>query len=332
MKKIFILTIILTLFVMSLSLTGCSKETSLTKINLAEVTHSIFYAPQYVALAKGFFTQEGLEINLTNANGGDKTMTALLSGAADIILVGTETTVYVYSQNAKDPAINFAQLTQRDGSFLVSRTPLNNFSWDMLKGKVLLGQRKGGMPEMVSEFVQKKKGIIPFKDVEILQNIEFKNLGPAFIAGTGDFVQLFEPVATKIELEKKGYVVASFGLDSGKLPYTVYITKQSYIDKNREVIEKFTRAIYQAQKWVATHSAEEIAVVIQPYFSDVELKVLTKVVERYKNQDTWATDPLLDEEEYHNLEAVMESAGELKVKVPYEKIVNTEFANKVIGK
>lgn len=330
--KWFTRPIILVLLISFLALTAaCGKDQEEMKVTVYEVTHSIFYTPQYVAMSKGFFEDEGLTIELVNGQGGDKTMTALLSDQADIILVGTETTIYVKSQNPADPAINFAQLTQTDGSFLVSREPIDQFTWDMLKGKTLLGQRKGGMPEMVSEFVQKKNGVIPFKDVEIIQNVEFANLGPAFVSGTGDFVQLFEPIASQLEVEGKGYVVASFGKESGKLPYTVYITKQSTIDNKSEMIQKFTNAIYKAQQWVAKAENEEIYEAIKDHFPGVSEEVMLKVIDRYKSQGSWATDPILDEEEYHNLEAVMENAGELKTKIPYEDIVNTEFAKKAMG-
>lgn len=322
-----IMAIILSLTVLSACGSGSSQP---QKIRLFEVTHSIFYAPQYVALTQGFFEEVGLEVELTNANGGDKAMTALLSGNAEIILMGTEATIYVKNQGATDPAINFAQLTQTDGSFLVSREPIENFSWDMLKGKTLIGQRKGGMPQMVSEYVQVKNGITPFKDVEIIQNIDFANLGSAFASGTGDFVQLFEPIASTLEIEGKGHVVASFGADSGKLPYTVYITRQSFINENPEIVQKFTDAVYKAQQWVATHSIEEIADAISPHFAEMDRETLLKVLDRYKSQGSWATDPILDEEEYANLEAVMENAGELKQKVNYSDIVNTEFAKKAM--
>jgi len=312
---------------------GCSDSSSpktSEKIRLAEVTHSIFYTPLYVAIEKGFFKEQGLDVELINANGGDKTMTALVSGSADVILVGTETTIYVYSQNPKDPAINFAQLTQTDGSFLVSRKPIDFFQWNMLKGKTLLGQRKGGMPEMVSEYVQVKNGIKPKVDNTIIQNIDFANLGTAFVSGTGDFVQLFEPVASKIEAEGKGYVVASFGKDSGKLPYTVFITRQSMINQSPDKVQKFTDAIYKAQQWVDKHTIEEIADAIQPQFKDFDRKLMLTVLDRYRSQGSWATDPMIDETEYHNLEKVMENSGELKTKSPYEKIVNTDFARKAM--
>lgn len=316
----------------ALVLTGCtSTQSSSTKLRIAEVTRSLFYAPEYVAISQGFFKDEGLDVELTTVPGGDKTMTALISGSAEIALVGTETSIYVANQGASDPVINFAQLTQTDGSFLFSRTKIDNFNWNSLKGKVLLGQRKGGMPEMVSEYVQKLKGIEPFKDVQIIQNVEFKNLGPAFVSGTGDFVQLFEPTASKLEREGKGYVVASFGKESGKLPYTVFMTKQSIIDKNPEAIQKFTNAIYRAQQWVDSHSADEITDVVSSFFEGIDRDIMVSSINRYKSQGSYATDPIVDEEEYHNLEKVMENAGELKQKVPYDKIINTSFAKKAIN-
>ncbi len=326
--------LILCLITVLLFTCACNQQetTENVKIRLSEVTRSIFYTPQYVALSQGIFEKHGLDIELNTTFGGDKTMTSLLSGNADIILMGSEGTIYVANQNANDLAINFAQLTQKDGSFLISREPIGNFSWDMLKGSVLLGQRKGGMPEMVSEYVQFKKGIVPHEDVEIIQNVEFKNLGPAFVSGTGDFVQLFEPVASKVELEGKGYVIASMGKESGKLPYTVYIARQSFINNNSDSIQKFTDAVYEAEQWVENHTIEEIADAIEPFFKDIDRETMIVVLKRYKEQDTWAADPILDQEEYHNLEAVMDYAGELKQKVPYEKIVDTSFAEKAINR
>lgn len=322
-----------TLLLTGVFATACSSDQSSaenTEIRLFEVTHSLFYAPQYVAMTQGFFADEGLNITLTNGAGGDKTMTALLSGSADIILMGSEGTIYVANQQATDPAINFAQLTQTDGSFLVSRQPIANFTWDMLKGKVLLGQRKGGMPEMVSEYVQDKNGIAPHVDVEIIQNIDFANLGSAFASGTGDFAQLFEPVASKLEIEGKGYVVGSFGKESGKLPYTVYIAKQSYLQEQAVTVQRFTNAVYRAQKWVADHSVDDVADAISAHFADIDRETLIRVLNRYKEQGSWATDPILDHEEYSNLETIMEHAGELKQRVPYERIVDTQFARKAL--
>ena len=300
-------------------------------INLAEVTRSLFYAPQYVAIEKGFFKDEGLDIQLQTTWGGDKTMTTLLSDGADIALVGSETSIYVYAQNPKDYAVNFAQLTQTDGTFLVAKDPKPNFSWEDLKGESFLGQRKGGMPQMVGEFVLKKHQIDPHNDLTLLQNVDFGNIPSAFVSGDSEYVQLFEPTASVFEREGKGHVIASFGEESGKVPYTVFMAKQSYLKENRETIKQFTRAIYRAQKWVESHEADEIAKVIQSYFEDVDLEILTTSIERYKNQQSFATDPMLTEDTWENLKAIMDAAGELPNEAPYEILVNTDIAKEVMN-
>lgn len=328
---------LLLISVLMISLAACNsdpgtKTKKLEKVRIAEVTRSIFYAPQYVALAKGFFKDEGLDVTLTTTPGGDKTMTTLLSGGADIALVGSETSIYVYAQGSNDPVINFAQLTQTDGTFLVARNKIDNFSWDMLKGKTFLGQRKGGMPQMVGEFVLKKHGIDPHKDLNLIQNVDYANIANAFASGTGEFVQLFEPTASIFEKQGKGYIVASFGKESGHVPYTTFMAKQSYLKENSDTVDKFTRAIYKAQQWVQTHSAEEIAKTVTAYFPDTDLDIMTTVVERYKSQGSFASDPILDEEEWNNLQNIMKEAGELPKEVNHKTLVNTEFAEKVIKK
>lgn len=309
-------------------LAACGKE-KVEKVRVAEVTRSIFYAPQYVALEKGFFKDQGLKVELTTTFGGDKTMTTLLSNGADVALVGSETSIYVYAQDSSDPVINFAQLTQTDGTFLVSRNKIENFSWDQLKGTTFLGQRKGGMPQMAGEFVLKKHGIDPHKDLNLIQNVDFANIASAFASGTGDFVQLFEPTASVFEKEGKGHIVASFGTESGHIPYTTFMAKQSYMKKNEKTVEKFTAAVYQAQKWVDSHSAKEVAKVIQPYFKDTDLTLIETVVDRYKGQGSFATDPILDEEEWNNLQNIMDKAGELPKQVDHKTLVNTDIATKV---
>jgi len=325
--------------VLMVSLAACNsssdtgtKTKKLETVRIAEVTRSIFYAPQYVALAKGFFKDEGLDVTLTTTPGGDKTMTTLLSGGADIALVGSETSIYVYAQGSNDPVINFAQLTQTDGTFLVARNKMDHFSWDMLKGKTFLGQRKGGMPQMVGEFVLKKHGIDPHKDLNLIQNVDYANIANAFASGTGEFVQLFEPTASIFEKEGKGYIVASFGKESGHVPYTTFMAKQSYIKENKATVEKFTRAIYKAQQWVNSHSSEEVAKAVMTYFPDTDLDIMTTVVERYKSQGSFATDPILDEEEWNNLQNIMKEAGELPKEVDHKTLVNTDFAKKVTKK
>ncbi|RDW20991.1 ABC transporter substrate-binding protein [Oceanobacillus chungangensis] len=328
MRKMTILILFASLFLLMLSACNTSE---VTKISLAEVTRSLFYAPQYVALEKGFFEEEGLEVELQTTWGGDTTMTTLLSDGADIALVGSETSIYVYAQDSKDYAINFAQLTQTDGTFLVAKDPDPNFTWENVAGSNFLGQRVGGMPQMVGEYVLKQHGINPHTDLELTQNIDFANIPGAFASGDYEYVQLFEPTASVFEKEGQGHIVASFGEESGTVPYTVFMAKQSFLDENPETITKFTRAIYKAQQWVAENKAEEIAKVIEPYFEDTALEILTTSIERYKNQDSFATDPILDEAEWDNLKDIMDEAGELPADVPYEDLVNTEFAEDVIG-
>lgn len=305
-----------------------SGKAEISKVTIGEVTRSIFYAPQYAALAKGFFKEEGLDVKLTTTPGGDKTMAALLAGQIDVALVGSETSIYVYQQGSDDPVINFAQLTQTDGTFLVSRKQIESFDWNMLKGSTFLGQRKGGMPQMAGEFTLKKFGIDPHKDITLIQNVEFANIPAAFASGTGDYVQLFEPQASVFEKEGKGYVVASFGKESGHLPYTAFMTKKSFIKDNPNTVQKFTNAIQKAQAWVQSSSTEEIADAIMPYFTNVDRDIVLSVINRYKSQGSFATDPIIDEQEWNNLQDVIESAGELKQRVDHVTLVDNSFAEK----
>ncbi|EFM12057.1 ABC transporter substrate-binding protein [Paenibacillus curdlanolyticus YK9] len=312
-------------------LASCGKSgDGKTKVTIGEVTRSLFYAPEYVAVAKGYFEAEGLDVELTTTPGGDKTMTALLSNTIDVALVGSETSIYVAQQGADDPVINFAQLTQTDGTFLVARKPVDAFDWSSLKGVDFLGQRKGGMPQMAGEFTLKKHGIDPKKDLNLIQNIDFANIPAAFLSGTGAYVQLFEPQASIIEKEGKGHVVASFGVESGHLPYTVFMAKQSFISKHKDTVQSFTNAIHQAQRWVAEHSAEEIADVVLPYFQNTDRAIAVSAIDRYKKQGSYASDPIVDEAEWNNLLDVMTTAGELKERVPYEKLVDTTYAQAAI--
>ena len=323
------LSMLLIVMLSSIVLSACSGSSEgPVKVKVGEVTRSMFYAPEYVALAKGFFKEEGLEVDLQTTAGGDKTMTALLSGVIDVALVGSETSVYVAQQGADDPVINFAQLTQTDGTFLVSRNKVESFTWDQLKNSTFLGQRKGGMPQMAGEFTLKKHGINPQADLNLIQNIDFANIATAFASGTGDYVQLFEPQASIFEKEGKGHVIASFGVESGKLPYTVFMTKQSYIDKNNDTVQMFTNAVHKAQMWVQDNTPEAIADTILPYFKNTDRDIAISVVKRYKDQGSYAADPILDESEWNNLMDVMSTAGELKSKVAYKSIVNTQFAEK----
>ncbi|GBF74716.1 hypothetical protein PA598K_03078 [Paenibacillus sp. 598K] len=300
------------------------------KLRVGEVTRSLFYAPQYVALSEGFFEAEGLDVELTTTFGGDKTMTALLSDGIDIALVGSETSIYVAQQGATDPVINFAQLTQTDGTFLVAREADEAFDWQSLKGSVFLGQRKGGMPQMAGEFTLKKHGIDPQADLELIQNIDFANIPAAFASGTGEYVQLFEPQASIFEQEGRGSVVASFGTESGHLPYTVFMSKASYLKDHEEAIAAFTRAIHKAQLWVMEQDSGVIADSVLPFFEDTDRELVIMVINRYKNQGSYASDPIVDEAEWNNLLDVMESAGELKARVEHAELVDNRFAERAI--
>ncbi|MCF7617145.1 ABC transporter substrate-binding protein [Bacillus sonorensis] len=299
------------------------------KVRLAEVTRSVFYTPLYIAISEDFFKKEGLDVELKTTWGGDKTMTALLSNGADIALVGSETSIYVNAQGASDPIINFAQLTQTDGTFLVAREKTDHFSWEQLKGKTFLGQRKGGMPQMAGEFVLKQKGIDPKKDIDLIQTIDFANIPNSFASGTGDYVQLFEPQASIFEKEGIGRIVASFGKESGRIPYTTFMAKASYLKKNEATAEKFTRAIYKAQQWIESHSSKEAALSIQDQFKDTEPSILESSIERYKQQKSFAQNPILDEKEWNQLQTIMDEAGELPKYTSHQKLVNTKIAEKV---
>ncbi|WP_080875078.1 ABC transporter substrate-binding protein [Oceanobacillus timonensis] len=319
------------LLISSLLLISACGQNKVTQIDLAEVTRSIFYAPQYVALEKGFFEEEGLEVNLQTTWGGDTTMTTLLSDSADIALVGSETSIYVYAQDSRDYAVNFAQLTQTDGTFLVAKETDEDFEWNDLRDSEFLGQRVGGMPQMVGEYVLKQHDIDPHQDLNLVQNIDFANIPGAFASGDYQYVQLFEPTASIFEANGQGEIVASFGEESGKVPYTVFMAKQSFLDEEEETVAAFTRAIYKAQQWVEETDSLEIAKVVEPYFEDTDVEMLANAIDRYKQQGSFATSPVLEEEAWENLKDIMDEAGELPGDAPYEELVNTEYAEQIIG-
>ena len=297
-------------------------------VTLNEVAHSIFYAPMYVAVEEGYFADEGINLDLVCGFGADKTMTAVLSGEADIGFMGSEASIYTYNEGANDYVVNFAQLTQRAGNFLVAREEMPDFSWDALKGSTVLGGRKGGMPEMVFEYILKENGIDPAKDLEINQSIDFGSTAADFAERKADYTVEFEPGATSLESEGKGYVVASLGEDSGYVPYTAYSAKQSYIEKNPDVIQGFTNALQKGMDYVQSHTPEEIAEVIEPQFPETDLKTITTIVTRYYDQDTWKDNLVFEEDSFNLLQDILESAGELEQRAPYADLVTTEFAEK----
>lgn len=306
---------------------GCGKKSSdLTKVTLNEVAHSIFYAPQYIAIEEGYFTEEGIDLELVTGFGADKTMTAVVSGEADIGFMGSESSIYAYNQGAKDYVVNFAQLTQRAGNFLVAREAMPDFSWNDLKGKDVLGGRKGGMPEMVFEYILEKNGLDPASDLSIDQNIDFGSTAAAFSGGQGDFTVEFEPGATNLEQEGTGYVVASLGTDSGYVPYTAYSAKGSFLSENPDIIQGFTNALQKGMEYVQSHTPEEIAKVIAPQFAETDLKTITAIVKRYYDQDTWKENLVFQKDSFELLQDILENAGELDQRAPYENLVNTVFA------
>ncbi len=309
-----------------------SKAGGTRKIVLNEVAHSIFYAPMYVAFEEGYFKDAGLDVTLVTGFGADKTMTALLSGEADIGFMGSESSIYTYLEGAQDYIVNFAQLTQRAGNFLVAREPIDQFSWDMLKGKQVLGGRKGGMPQMVFEYILKKHSIDPAADVLIDQSIDFGSTAAAFLGGDADFTVEFEPHATALEQKGDGYVVASLGESSGYVPYTAFSARKSFLEENPEAIQAFTDALQKGMDYVNLHSPEEIANCIKPQFEETDLDTLTKIVTRYYDQDTWKGDLIFAEKSFTLLQNILEEAGELSQHVDYHTLVDTSFAEKAAKK
>ena len=310
-----------------------STEEKLTKVTLNEVAHSIFYAPQYVAIEEGYFKDEGLDLALVTGFGADKTMTAVISGEADIGFMGAEASVYAYQEGATDAVVNFAQLTQRAGNFLVAREEMPDFKWEDLKDKKVLGGRKGGMPEMVFEYILRKNGLDPQKDLTIDQSIDFGSTAAAFTGDTSaDFTVEFEPSATALEKEGAGYVVASLGVDSGYVPYTSYSAKTSYMEKNPEIIQKFTNALQKGMEYVQSHTPEEIAEVIAPQFAETDLDTVTAIVKRYYDQDTWKSNLIFEKESFELLEDILEDSGELSERVSYEDLVTTKYAREAAEK
>lgn len=330
MKKQGVLLLTMLGLFSALLLTGCSKSSTSSneKVVLNEVAHSIFYAPMYVAIEEGYFEEEGIELELVTGYGADKTMTAVLSGEADIGFMGPESTVYTYLGDTNDYVVNFAQLTQRAGNFLVARSEVPDFEWNDLIGTTVLGGRKGGMPEMVFEYILKKNNINPASDLAIDQSIDFGSTAAAFANGQGDFTVEFEPFATSLEEQGTGHVIASLGEDSGYVPYTAFSAKTSYMNENPEIMQGFVNALQKSMDYVNSHSAEEIAKTIQKQFPETELATLTTIVSRYKEQDTWKEDLIFEEDSFMLLQNILEEAGELSERVPYEELVNTTYAEK----
>lgn len=325
-----VLVVVIIVAVMISKKANQNQEKDIKTIKLNEVTRSVFYAPQYAAITQGFFKEEGIELEITTGQGADNVMTSILAGQSNIGLCGPEASIYVYNEGKEDYVQVFAQLTKRDGSFLVSKNPTQNFSWSDLKGKTVIPGRKGGVPYMTLEYVLKQNGINPQTDLNLDDSIKFDLMAGAFTGGNAEYVTLFEPTASMTQDAGKGYIVASVGEAAGEVPYTAYCAKKSYIAQNSDIIEGFTKAIYKGEQYVKEHTAQEIAEKIQNYFPDTTLESLTKSVQTYKDIEAWKENPILKEEAFDKLQEIMTMAGELTQKAPYEKIVNNSYAEKVI--
>lgn len=312
--------------VYSMNNTGEENNSGLQTLKVSEVTRSVFYAPQYVAIANGYFEEEGIEIDLTTGQGADNVMTAVLSNQVDIGFAGPEASIYVYNEGKEDYTQVFAQLTKTDGSFLVSSKDIKNFKWESLKGKTVIPGRKGGVPYMTLLYVLRKNGINPEKDLVLDDSIDFDLMASAFSTGEADFVTLFEPTATQIELAGKGHIVASVGEEAGEVPYTAYFAKKSYIENNKDIIQKFTNAIYKGQKYVESHTSQEIAEAIKSFFPDTDVNLLKEAVDSYRKIDAWNKTPYMTEKSFDLLQKIMQEAGELEKKAVYKDVVNNTFA------
>ncbi len=303
---------------------------SLTTVRVNEVTRSVFYSPQYVAIALGYFEEKGIKVELTTGQGADKVMTAVLSGQSDIGFAGPEASIYVYNEGKEDHTQVFAQLTKRDGSFLVARNKPEKFDWNQLKGTTVIPGRKGGVPYMTFEYVLKQKGLDTSKDLVLDDSISFDLMAGAFAGGNAEYVTLFEPTASMTEEQGAGYIVASVGAEAGEIPYTAYFAKKSYIAKNEKLIQNFTDAIYKGQKWTEEHSAKEIAELIKDFFPSTDVQMLESSIQRYKDIDAWNKTPILTEEAFNKLQDVIEEAGELEKRADYEKVVNNKYAEEAV--
>ncbi len=328
MKKTFALLLVLLLCLLT---PACQDADGLRTVELHEVTRSVFYAPQYVAISMGFFEDEGLDVRITTSGGSDKAMTALLSGQADICLAGPETGVYVYNEGKADHPLIVGQLTKRDGSFLVGRTDEPDFSWESLRGKSIIGGRAGGMPLMTLEYVLKAHGLEPGVDVDVIDSIQFNLMGGAFEGGTGDYVTLFEPTATEFERAGKGYIVANVGLASGEVPYTVYLVSQAMLQQDAAFVESFLRAVYRAQRWIATASDREVAEAMEPFFPDASIESLMIVANSYRATDSWKQDPIMQEADYERMLDIIEEAGELSARPDFAALVDNSIAERIVA-
>ena len=321
MKK-FLIAILCVLFIAPLTLIGCTKDNT-TKVRVSEVTHSIFYAPMYIAINNGYFEEYGIEIELTNGGGADKCMSALVSKSADIALMGPEATIYVANQGKKDMPVVFGQLTKRDGSFIIGREPIANFTWNSLANKEILGGRQGGVPAMTLEYAIESNHV---ENCTINYDIAFDNLTSAFLGGTGDFVTAFEPTASTIVANGKGYILASVGAETGEIPYTAFTANRSYIDSNTDTIKNFLRAIMKGYNYLMTAEISNLVNALRPSFEGTSDELIKKSIEAYISIDSWNSTPVMSEVAYNNLIKIMKNAGKITEEIAFSSVVDNSYA------
>ncbi len=329
MKKFFAL--ILSCIIFILPIFGCSNKDDKNTIRINEVTHSVFYTPLYLAIENGYFDEEGINIELTNGGGADNSMTAILSGSADVGLMGPETVIYVYNQGKADYPKVFGQLTQRDGAFLVSRIAEPDFEWTDLRGKEILAGRRGGVPAMTFEYILKELGMTNGIDYNLNFDVQFNLMTSAFLGNTADYCTVFEPTASEYQSNNQWHIVASVGEQGGEIPYTSFIALGSYIKNNKEKLEGFMRALKKAHEFMSTHTEYEVAEAIIKQFPSTTIKSIETSIKSYKNIDAWKTDLQATENSFTRLQDIMQSAGELTNRVPFEKIVDNSIAKSVFG-
>ncbi len=323
--KIICILLVVSLFALCLPIAACSGGKEDT-IRLNEVTHSVFYAPLYVALNQGYFEENGLKIELTNGGGADKTMTAVLSGQADIGFCGPEAAIYVYNEGKKDYPIVIGQLTRKDGSFVIAREEIADFSWSTaFLGKEIIGGRKGGVPAMALEYALKKNGYTDGVNMTLNYDVQYDLIAAAFEGGTGDFCTMFEPAATNFELAGKGHIVASVGEEAGTIPYTCFCCEQTYLSKNKDKVSRFLKAVSKGVEYVSTHTAKEIAEAVAPSFADTSEEVLTSAIANYKKIGAYVSSMALAEEDFERLQDIIIEAGVMTKRASYKDLVDNSY-------
>ena len=328
MKKIVTLTLVFLLVIAAVfSFAACKDNGDVIRLN--EVTHSLFYTPQYLAMALGYFDEEGIKVEVTNGAGANNVMTALLTNEADIGLMGCEANIYVFLEGKKDYPKVIGQLTKRDGSFLVARTQIPNFDYTGIENKTVLMGRTGGMPAMILQYVLNNKGYTNGVNITMDYSLEFSAIGPAFTTGTGDFVPLFEPAASQVVKEGKGYIVSAIGMDSGEIPYTCYSVSAKFAKNHPDKVEGFLKAVWRGTEYALTHSAEDCAKLVAKYFDGTTIDLLTAAIQNYQDFDVWMTTPVTDKAAFDRIQDIMQNAGELSKRVSYDDIVDNTFANKI---